>query len=122
MPTKVAGENPERVREISRASKNRYKDRDAIKNREHVSEWKKKYPERARAQNARRKAYKLCATPAWADQEAIDAIYADAVRVGLTVDHIVPLKSPIVCGLHVPWNLRLLSEAENNKKGNRWVW
>ena len=35
------------------------------------------------------------------------------------VDHIVPLKNPIVCGLHVESNLQVIPELENIRKGNR---
>ena len=59
------------------------------------------------------------ATPAWANKTAIKAIYALARAQGLEVDHVIPLKSPLVCGLHVENNLQLLPPQENRRKGNR---
>lgn len=63
------------------------------------------------------------ATPAWlddADKMRIRQIYRTAHARGLTVDHIVPLSSTIVCGLHVPWNLEAVPAGVNQQKSNKW--
>lgn len=36
------------------------------------------------------------------------------------IDHIVPLKSGLVCGLHWPENIQIITATENIKKGNRY--
>jgi sRNA-binding protein len=70
-------------------------------------------------------AAKFRACPKWVDMKAIVEIYKEAVRVtrdtGIQhdVDHIVPLQGKTVCGLHVPWNMQILTHAENARKSNR---
>lgn len=79
------------------------------------------------ARNAKRKASKRGATPSWANQFFIEEIYELAalrtryLGVKHVVDHIVPLIHPLVSGLHVEANLRVVSNVENARKGNRFV-
>lgn len=65
----------------------------------------------------RRKRVQL-STPLWADLSLIREVYQEAQYHGLEVDHIIPLKHPKVCGLHVFENLQLLTKTENCIKGN----
>jgi hypothetical protein len=65
------------------------------------------------------------ACPSWADLAAIRAIYASR-GPGQVVDHIVPLKGVdsdgtwVVCGLHIPANLEVVSWAANDRKWANW--
>ena len=58
------------------------------------------------------------ATPKWANLDDILDVYKEASYMGLEVDHIIPLKHPLVCGLHVWENLQLLSRSQNARKSN----
>lgn len=81
----------------------------------------------ARSVNAKYRAAKLHATPTWANLDAIRKIYeiakfvSDATGIQYEVDHIVPLRSKLVCGLHCEANLRVIPRDENIRKGNR-IW
>ena len=86
--------------------------------------WRRANKGKCAAYTRAHQAAKLNAVPPWLtekDFEAIDRVYIKVAKLGLTVDHIVPLRGRIVCGLHVPWNLRPLSKSANSKKGHhRW--
>jgi hypothetical protein len=62
--------------------------------------------------------------PKWASKKAMSAVYEEAYRktaetgVPHQVDHIVPLRNPFVCGLHVEHNLRVLTAEQNLRKAN----
>ena len=77
------------------------------------------------AKAKRRQVVKMNAVPQWADKEKVDWFYAEAQKISLEtgmrydVDHIVPLQSKHVCGLHCEHNLQLLPQAENRRKWNK---
>lgn len=55
------------------------------------------------------------ATPKWSDLSVIRQFYDNCPK-DMTIDHIVPLRSKIVSGLHVVWNLQYLTASENSRK------
>lgn len=81
------------------------------------------------ARSAKRRSIKLQASPPWltkAQHEEIKDMYRQAKELEkiffnrkFHVDHIIPLQGKDVCGLHVPWNLQILTAEENIAKSNK---
>ena len=97
-----------------------------------VRQYKQKYkdanPELYKALTSVRKRRHRSATPPWITKDhklAMRKMYLEAQRLTrltgerYVVDHIVPLINPEVCGLHVPWNLRVMTQEENLRKSNK---
>lgn len=61
--------------------------------------------------------------PPWVKITDFVPICAKAIWAGpgFVLDHIIPVVSDKVCGLHVPSNLRLITRGDNTKKGNSFV-
>lgn len=117
----IRQEDPERLREINRRSLQNHPEKIREYNRRNYARNAPTFI----AHNAKRRAARRQAVPAWADLRAIHAVYQQACRltretgVQHHVDHIVPLCGKSVCGLHVANNLQILTASENLKKGNR---
>lgn len=102
-------ENPEKVKECDR-------------------KYREKCPESGRAAKANYKRSRKQATPLWLTRDHFKEIKAfHKLALELTkstgiqhhVDHIVPLQGKNVCGLNVPWNLRVITQTENRQKSNK---
>lgn len=110
---KWSKENKDKVKATMKTSSKKYR----IKNADKVRFW-----------NNSRRCSRLLATPKWLTKTHEDEIkhfyWAADYLWRLTgtkmhVDHIVPLKGKNISGLHVPWNLQILTSSENIVKGNR---
>lgn len=97
-----------------------------IENSTHVREYQVANATALNRNGAKRRASKLQATPLWANEFFISETYdlatlrTKAFGTPWHVDHIVPLQSKLVCGLHVECNLRVIPGVDNFKKGNRY--
>lgn len=104
--------------------RSKWRAKNSAKRTADTSRWRSENPKKARALWAHlasaRRARAFSATPKWVGREALSAIYRDCPK-GFHVDHIVPLSSHLVCGLHVPWNLQYLPAHANRSKGNKLV-
>ena len=105
----------------------RYRNDPACKARHmaQARQWAKDNPGRRNEIIAARRAHIKRATPLWLtaeDREQIREIYRKARSYGpgvMHVDHIIPLRGKLICGLHVPGNLQIIPRLENVRKGNR---
>jgi hypothetical protein len=100
------------------------------KKAQYKRDWKERNTVWTRADTKTRRRKHREATPPWLTRKQkseIRQLYQIAITMTQTtgeqyvVDHIVPLRSHEVCGLHVPWNLRVITQEENLKKSNKLV-
>jgi hypothetical protein len=82
-------------------------------------DWLKRHPRRAYIEQV------ILATPPWVDHKAMLALHLEKIRrteetgIEHVLDHIHPLKHSLICGLNVPWNLQIITRAQNAAKSNR---
>lgn len=115
-----------------------YKTEYRVNNKEKVAAYAKQWEiankEKRYAQVAGYRASRLNQTPIWSDPLAIEKIYKDCIEINLAartagcppyiqyeVDHIIPLQSKLVSGLHTHTNLRIILRSENRKKHNSFI-
>lgn len=136
-----ARNNPESVLKASKAWNARNKDQQAAYRAEFYKDPEKKQAfldkckeyrtankAKYQAHTRKRQAAKLQRTPSWLTEDdfrRIEDFYIQAVilteatGVSYEVDHIIPLQGKIVSGLHIPDNLQVITQKENNTKSNK---
>jgi hypothetical protein len=92
--------------------------------------WQKRNKGKVNANTRKYQASKLKRTPKWLsdfDLLKMQCLYQVAIMRTFEsgeewhVDHIVPLQGEKVSGLHVPWNLRVITASENHRKNNKYA-
>lgn len=112
-------------REKSLQSGKNWRDKNPEKVKENDRRWRKNNSIKLADFYKKRSENKKRATPGWANLEKIEAKYFLAKRLsevtGIkhSVDHFIPLLSPVVCGLHCENNLRVIALEDNIKKYNK---
>jgi hypothetical protein len=98
------------------------------KNNERLKAWSKQNPVKNLERVNRRRALKKQALPIWLTaiekcqiEEFYEISLAKSFQTGIKhhVDHIFPLKGKGYNGLHVPWNLQILTQEQNDKKATK---
>ena len=116
--------NPEKMKGYMQKASKAWHER----NPDYQSNFYKANKERYVAARARRRAAQESATPTWLTaidkamiQEMYDVSEARYIQTGIKhhVDHIVPINGKGVAGMHVPWNLQVITAQENLSKGWR---
>lgn len=119
----------------------KYRDEYRFKNKDKLTHQKKEYDKKyiqtprgkviSRAKNAKRRAMQKQRTPIWVDSNHLEKIkeYYRIAQIMMLlfpkelyeVDHIVPLQGKEVSGLHVWWNLQVITKSENCKKSYKLI-
>ena len=127
---KLAYEWAERNPEKRKKSARDYADRNKEKISEYSKEWSRKNRDKRRTYLSDYRAKQFNASVEW-DVELSDLVLREAHHLARAreehtgikwhVDHIIPLKSKIVCGLHVWTNWQVIPATVNQSKQNKVV-
>jgi len=116
-------------------TRRKWSEENSDKRREYEKRWRERNPGKAAyigyiRRRKRRQAMPDCITD---DQKKqIQKLYAKVYRLNKKagknkpgqcayhVDHIVPITHDNFSGLHVPWNLQVITAEENLRKSNKW--
>lgn len=114
-------------REVEVHKSSQWKKANRELSRSYCAKWRRGNKHTKAEHERLRKARNKKAKPPWLNAEQKKKIQwyylvAELIRkqgIDCQVDHIVPLLGVEVCGLHVPWNMQILTTYENQTKHNK---
>lgn len=117
----------ERILEATRRRHEQFRSDPVLwdKERDRLRKFRLENPHKFVEWSARKRTIRKQATPPWANQKYISLFYKfaqmESDRTGrkVVVDHIIPISSPKVCGLHCEFNLQFLFDEDNRAKSNK---
>jgi len=118
-----------RLAQINKRNREKWKNNKEWRNKkkEKVKQWIKENPAKRLAHEKFKQAKRKQRVAFWAKKSKIAFVYQEARKLSLQtgikhhVDHIYPMISDYMCGLHVESNLQILTAEENCRKSNL-VW
>lgn len=114
--------NPER----EKANQLAWIEKNRVKRAKQRRDWRAANLDKCNLSSRKYQSLKLRATPTWANDFYIEEAYELAILRQIAtgfawhIDHIVPLNSKLVCGLHCEDNLQVIPGKLNISKSNRY--
>ena len=116
--------NPEKIKQYNFTNYSK----DPKKVVEHVKRWAKKNPAKILARTRAHRIKTKMRFPKWLTADdlwmmeqtyELAALRTKVLGFPWQVDHILPLHGKLVSGLHVPYNLQVIPQADNVRKSNK---
>ncbi|CAB4135014.1 HNHc domain containing protein [uncultured Caudovirales phage] len=108
--------NSEKISDFQKKYRDNFENKASRKN--YISKYRIRRGYVITAANAKSRYLETSALPPWFEHEKVLLVYKKAQQYGFDVDHVIPINSKNVCGLHCWSNLQLLDKSLNSKKGN----